>query len=252
LTEALYIAPAGNVGIGTPVPASKLEVQGAVAAIRLNPDLVAIGSNADGYEISLVGGVPDGTNMGGQIRLGGSSRGDLDINAIQFKQNNSEVMRINDGGNVGIGTYAPAEKLHVVGNIRATGSICANNGVTCVSDRNAKRDFAPVNGREVLEKVAALPLSTWSYIADPGVRHVGPMAQDFRDAFAVGVDEKSIATVDADGVALAAIQGLNQKLDSESAKLREELKRRDAENVELKQRLEALERIITSQTQKGN
>jgi predicted nuclease with TOPRIM domain len=49
------------------------------------------------------------------------------------------------------------------------------------------------------------------------------------------------------GVALAAIQGLNQKMDSENAKLREELKRRDAENAELKQRLEALEKIIHHQ-----
>ena len=43
--------------------------------------------------------------------------------------------------------------------------------------------------------------------------------------------------IDADGVALAAIQGLNQKLT-------EELKRRDAENEELKQRLGALEKLL--------
>jgi hypothetical protein len=43
--------------------------------------------------------------------------------------------------------------------------------------------------------------------------------------------------VDIDGLALVAIQGLNQKLT-------EELNRRDAENVELKQRLEKLEQLL--------
>jgi len=48
------------------------------------------------------------------------------------------------------------------------------------------------------------------------------------------------ATMDAGGLALAAIKGLNQKLTKE-------LKRRDAENAELKQRLETLEKIISHQ-----
>ena len=63
------------------------------------------------------------------------------------------------------------------------------------------------------------------------------MAQDFYAAFNLGTDDKHIATVDADGVALAAIQGLNQKFDSEAAALR-------AENAELKRRLEALEKLL--------
>lgn len=39
--------------------------------------------------------------------------------------------------------------------------------------------------------------------------HLGPMAQDFHAAFNVGMDDKHMATVDEEGVALAAIQGLN-------------------------------------------
>ena len=69
------------------------------------------------------------------------------------------------------------------------------------------------------------------------------MAQDFHAAFAVGQDDKHISMVDADGVALAAIQGLNQKVEQLSA----ELKRRDAENANLKQRLEALEKLALYQ-----
>ena len=85
----------------------------------------------------------------------------------------------------------------------------------------------------MLEKVVALPLSSWNYKADTSTRHIGPMAQDFYAAFGVGPDDKHIATVDADGVALAAIQGLNQKLEETRA-----------ENAELKQRLEKLEQLM--------
>jgi hypothetical protein len=121
-------------------------------------------------------------------------------------------------------------------------SLAAGSGAwTSVSDRNAKENFSPVNAGEILEKVASLPLTTWNYKTQEAVfRHLGPMAQDFKAAFGLGETDKGICTVDADGVALAAIQGLNQKLT-------EELKRRDAENAELNRRLTALEQIILKQ-----
>src|SRR5262249_24529273 len=40
------------------------------------------------------------------------------------------------------------------------------------------------------------------------IRHMGPMAQDFRAAFGLGEDDTTISVVDEQGVALAAIQGL--------------------------------------------
>ena len=67
--------------------------------------------------------------------------------------------------------------------------------------------------------------------------HIGPMAQDFKAAFYPGSDDKSITTLEADGVAFAAIQGLNQKL-----------KEQKAENAELKVRLEKLEQLLNSKT----
>ena len=84
-----------------------------------------------------------------------------------------------------------------------------------VSDRNAKANVEPVDVHGVLARVAALPISTWNYRAqEPSVVHMGPMAQDFRSAFGLGENETTIATVDAQGVALAAIQGLNAKLEA--------------------------------------
>ena len=111
------------------------------------------------------------------------------------------------------------------------------------SDRNQKQDFAPVSPLQLLEKVSQLPLSEWSYKEDPTTRHIGPVAQDFYCAFNIGTDDKHIAPMDEGGVALAAIQGLNQKLTVE-------LKQKETEITELKQRLEKLEQLIHSK--KGN
>jgi len=84
------------------------------------------------------------------------------------------------------------------------------------SDRNRKTDFAPVNARDLLAKLAALPVQTWRYTNEVSeLRHLGPMAQDFRAAFGLGDDDRTIAIVDEGGVALAAIQGLNQKVEED-------------------------------------
>lgn len=104
------------------------------------------------------------------------------------------------------------------GNVQVTGSVAAASFTTS-SDRNAKESFAAVDPREILARVAAMPIQRWNFKQDADTRHIGPMAQDFFAAFAVGTDEKHIATVDADGVALAAIQGLNQLLDEKEVAL---------------------------------
>jgi hypothetical protein len=110
------------------------------------------------------------------------------------------------------------------------------------SDRNAKENFQALNPEQVLEKVASLSVSQWNYKADQkDVQHVGPMAQDFHAAFGLnGDDDKHISVVDEGGVALAAIQGLNQKVDDQKAELRQ----KETEITELKQRLARLEQII--------
>jgi hypothetical protein len=82
------------------------------------------------------------------------------------------------------------------------------------SDRNAKQNFQSIDAREILDKVAALPITRWNFRSDVATQHLGPMAQDFYAAFTVGPDDKHIANVDESGVALAAIQGLNAKLES--------------------------------------
>ena len=121
-----------------------------------------------------------------------------------------------------------------------------------ISDRNAKENFEPVDPQAVLEKVAQLPITTWNYkTQDDAIRHMGPTAQDFYAAFGLGDSDKTIATVDADGVALAAIQGLYERnqaleaevrtLQAENAALREQLEAQQQRMDNLEARLAALE-----------
>jgi hypothetical protein len=134
----------------------------------------------------------------------------------KWKLNNGgDRLTVTPAGNIGIGTSNPAETLHVIGNIFATGTIVPN------SDRNAKTDITPADTADILERVAALPIQHWRFKTEAeGVKHVGPMAQDFHAAFGLGERKTAIATVDADGVALAAIQGLNRKLEEKEARIR--------------------------------
>jgi hypothetical protein len=109
---------------------------------------------------------------------------------------------------------------------------------TALSDRNTKDAVQPVDAREVLAKVAALPLATWHYkTQDDKYRHMGPMAQDFYAAFHLGETDKGIDTIDADGVALAAIQGLH----TENLELRMQLDKQAADNARLRERVTQLE-----------
>lgn len=108
------------------------------------------------------------------------------------------------------------------------------------SDVNRKEAFEPVSEQDVLAKVAALPIMTWKYKEETSERHMGPTAQDFRAAFGLGSDEKHIATIDADGVALAAIKALHAEVES----LRGALAERDAQMSRLEAEHASLERSL--------
>lgn len=101
-----------------------------------------------------------------------------------------------------------------------TGNVTARGTINQSSDRNLKTNFVAVNPREVLAKVSAIAISSWEYKESPGNRHVGPMAQDFHAAFGLGASDRTIATVDADGVALAAIQGVHELVREKEAEIR--------------------------------
>jgi len=137
-----------------------------------------------------------------------------------------------DAGGAGGGT----EMMHLV-----SAGLYVNGALVLTSDRNAKENFAPVSPRDVLDKVAAMPITRWNFKGDATTPHIGPMAQDFYSAFSLGTDDKHIATVDADGVALAAIQGLNQKVEQ-----------KETEITELKQAVSELKELVKVLNEKLN
>jgi hypothetical protein len=126
-------------------------------------------------------------------------------------------------------------------------------------DRNTKEHIAPVDPGDVLDRLGRVPVATWSYKGDPEERrYIGPMAQDFHAAFGLGDDDTHISSGDLDGVALAAIQGLNQKvevggqrsevriqkLEARLAAQSEEMRTKDSQIAVLQERLERLERQL--------
>ena len=126
----------------------------------------------------------------------------------------------------------------------SAGNLICSGTVTGSSDRALKFGFAPVNPDTVLAKLAALPITQWQYKADPtDVLHVGPTAQDFRAAFGLGPNDRTISMVDADGVNMIAIQAL-EKRTREIATLRAATTALREENALLREQLSELLRRV--------
>lgn len=115
------------------------------------------------------------------------------------------------------------------------------------SSRADKRNLDPVDTETVLEDVEELDIGTWEFArADDGT-HMGPTAEEFHETFALGYEDGTISTLDADGVALAAIQGLSERLDEREERIEEleaENERKDERIDDLESRLSALEAQI--------
>jgi hypothetical protein len=223
MTENVRFEGTGNVGIGTSTPAKLLQIGG-------------VGTNKDGMirlsSASTFGpnrtwdiGVPfDQVNTGGKYYsfvIADTNRAIPDF-LIRW-----------DTGFVGFGKTNPATRLDVAGEITST-------AINLVSDRNEKEGFTAVDARSVLDKVAHLPISEWRYKSQTDARHIGPVAQDFYDAFGLGRDDKHITSVDADGVALAAIKGLNEKLEQQAREKDQRITDLEKQMGELKEMLSRL------------
>ena len=85
----------------------------------------------------------------------------------------------------------------------STGGYLSVTGTwTNSSDKNKKEKFADIDRRELLERIAALPITRWNYKGDD-VDHIGPVAQDFYALFGVGTDDNFF---DLGGHSLLAMQ----------------------------------------------
>jgi hypothetical protein len=205
-----------------------------------------VGSDQD-YNVRLINDADGRLTLTGNLGFGAQTRQMLNLYSAAYGIGvQAYRMYFRTDGPGGFAWYAGGTHNDGTGNsgggatlmsLTSTG-LTVNGVFASSSDRNVKAGFEPVDPKSILEKVAALPITRWHYTNDLTTPHIGPMAQDFSAAFNVGADDKHIATVDADGVALAAIQGLNQKVQA----LQEEVHRRDAENADLKRSLAVLQK----------
>jgi hypothetical protein len=143
--------------------------------------------------------------------------------------------------------------LHTSRDLNSGAALPSGSGAwATLSDRSGKENFAPVDGRGILARLNTIPIQIWNYTTqDPAIRHMGPSAQDFYAAFGIGEDDRYISTVDADGVALAAIQGLYRLTQEQAGQLavqQEQIAVLQQQNTELLARLAALEALVNGQT----
>lgn len=116
-TTIMQLQDNGNVGIGTTNPQATLHVNGDAiieGEMEVNNKLTALDVDLSNIYFG----------SGGIITLG-NERGPE--GALDFQNTSSNIMRIENGGNIGIGTTSPEEKLHVAGNILTNGFIMPTN-----------------------------------------------------------------------------------------------------------------------------
>lgn len=220
-TDALYLDGSGRIGLGTPSPATELNIRdGDSPTLRLEQD-TSSGFAAQTWDLAgnetsfFVRDSTNGSTLPFRIRPGASS------NALVVSTDSS----------VGIGILSPEARLHVAGDARVDGALYQ------LSSRSEKIGFERPDAAALLERVERLWLGYWQYKDhDQGARHFGPTAEDFHATFGLGGDERHISVADMAGIALGATQAL-----------REEIERRDATITDLNRRLERLEAALDEQ-----
>jgi len=192
---------------------------GALAAVPGGTSNVAAGS------YSFAAGQRAKANHNGAFVWGDSTNADVAserIDQFRARANGGARFDINNGDWIEFFyklKYAIPASYSVIDT--STDAYLSSTGVwTNSSDKAKKENFTLVSGKEVVERLANMSISTWNFKEeDPRVRHLGPTAQDFYAAFGLGGDDQHIGTLDAEGVALAAIQGLHEIVKEKDTKI---------------------------------
>ena len=170
-----------------------------------------------------------------------------------------------DGANVGLGTISPSTTLHLQSDspglrvensststnallLDENGNLTLSGVLTEASSALVKENRVDVDAGSVLQALRSIPIQTWNYTWDAdAVRHMGPMAQDVYAAFGLGIGEEHLAPLDVNGIALASIQALADRLDAQSeenASLRDDVAALKARNDRLAERVARLEAAV--------
>jgi hypothetical protein len=217
-TSSIDISADGDVGVGTASPSSSFHVSRSDGTAKILIEENS-GANASRELLEL-------KNLGGVAFI------------LDDESDPSRWTTTNQGSNYLINNQANGG---IEFTLSSTGNLTTLGTVNGVSDRNMKKDIFPVRREDILAKLAALPIATWSYKTED-IRHMGPMAQDFAAAFGLGVDDKHIALTDMAGVTMAAVQALHEQVNEKDA----EINGLKQQNADLEKRLATLEALVTS------
>lgn len=180
-----------------------------------NTTAVAIGEGANGlgnvttaigYHVTAQGNFSTaiGSYVNSGNKLGGFIWGDHSTSTFLTPSSNYMFVLRADGG-----VILFTDALQTMGVTLFSGA----GSWSSISDSTKKRDLVLMNEDYVLQKIKSVPVYYWEYISQPGVYHIGPMAQDFYEAFLLGESEIYITSSDIDGVIMLAIIGVNERLD---------------------------------------
>ena len=208
--SSIEVTPGGSVGVGTATPLTKLHVYGTDSGVTSTKLLVENANTGAAAQRELF----ELRNKGGVSFIFEDTTVPERWSFASFV--NSFI--INNQANAGVEyTFGPTGNLTIAGNLTA-------NGVVYPSSRSLKDGFQAVDGRDVLARLAAMPVSEWRYKSDPASRHIGPVAEDFHSAFGLGAEGIGLNVGDVAGVTIAAVQGLWLELRDQKAAAQEQEK----------------------------
>lgn len=215
-------------------------IAGGLASIVLGPSIangsfaVAIGlqNSASGNFSVAIGKNARTARRQGAMVLGDGSAG-FSSDSVYATANNQMTMRF-------VGGYRLFTNVPLTSGVE----IAAGGGSwSSVSDRDKKENFVDLDPEIILQKLVAIPVRRWNYKSQPiDQHHIGPMAQDFHEAYVLDGPhaDKTINTVDIDGVNMISIQALAKR----TSRLKEENEQLKNKLATLEERLKALENAI--------
>lgn len=206
---------------------------------------VAIGyrttANND-YSVALGYRASNNTHTGTMV-MGDESTTD----SVRNQADNEFRIRYNGGIRLRVSTAANGNTPGAGGNVGCDLTVAVPSW-TCASSRTLKENFGEVNGEDILARLRGVPITTWTMrgAKDP-VKHLGPVAEDFYDAFELGLGNTTIGMGDIDGVTFAAAQALEKRTTALKAEITardEKISSLEQKAAMLEERLATLERLL--------
>jgi hypothetical protein len=208
------------------------------------------------YAVALGYRASNNTHTGTMV-MGDESTTD----SVRNQADNEFRIRYNGGIRLRVSTAANGNTPGAGGNVGCDLTVAVPTW-TCASSRTLKENFIATDNEDVLARIRNVPITTWNMMSDSTkLKHMGPVAEDFFDAFGLGMGRTAIGMGDIDGVMFAGVQGLEkrtrdlrealtgkaQELEAVKADLgalRSEHLTLVREHEQTKERLAALERAV--------